>query len=68
MDCRIDESYNVKRNLGFKLHNVINSKEQTVINSVRDAFKGEDMQTQYTVLGYRIFIFINIILRLKWMN
>ena len=59
MDCRIDESYNVKRNLGFKLHNVINSKEQTVINSVRDAFKGEDMQTQYTVLGYRIDLYFH---------
>ena len=54
MDCRTDESYNLKRNLGFTIHNVINSKEQTVINSVKDAFEGEDMQTQYTVLGYRI--------------
>ena len=54
MDCRTDESCNLKRNLGFTLHGVINTKEQTVINSIKDAFEGEDMQTQYTVIGYRI--------------
>ena len=54
MDCRTDESCNLKRNLGFTLHDVINTKEQTVINSIKDAFEGEDMQTQYTVLNYRI--------------
>ena len=36
MDCRTDKSYSLKKNLGFKLHNVINSKEQTVINSIKD--------------------------------
>ena len=50
MDCRTDESCNLKKNLGFTLHDVINTKEQTVINSIKDAFEGEDMQTQYTVL------------------
>ena len=54
MDCRTDESCNLKRNLGFRLHDVINTKEQTVINSIKDAFEGEDMQTQYTVIGYKI--------------
>ena len=28
IDCRTDESCNVKRNLGFRLHDVINTKEQ----------------------------------------
>ena len=64
MDCTTDESCNLRRNLGLRLHDVINTKEKTVINSIKDAFKGENMQTQYTVLGYRlIFIFININLR-----
>ena len=35
MDCRADGSCNLKRNLGFTLNDVINSKEQTVINSVK---------------------------------
>ena len=31
MDCRTDESCNLKRNLGFKLHDGINMKEQTIL-------------------------------------
>ena len=59
MDCRTDESCNLKRNLGFTLHDVINTKEQTVINSIKDAFEEENMQTQYTVLGYRIDLYFH---------
>ena len=59
MDCRTDKSCNLKRNLGFTLHDVINTKEQTVINSIKDAFEGEDMQTQYTVIGYRIDLYFH---------
>ena len=33
---------------------MINTKEQTVLKSIKDAFEKEDMQTQYTVVGYRI--------------
>ena len=54
MDCRTDESCSLKRNLGFNLPDVINTKEQTVLRSIKDAFEGEDMQTQYTVIDYRI--------------
>ena len=46
MDCRTDESCNLKRNLGFTLHDVSNTKEQTITNSMKDVFEGEDMQTQ----------------------
>ena len=53
-DCRTNESCIFKRNLGFTLHDVINTKEQTVINSIKDAFEEENMLTQYTILGYRI--------------
>ena len=59
MDCRTDESCNLKRNLRFTLHDVINTKEQTVTNSIKDAFEGENMQTQYTVLGYRIDLYFH---------
>ena len=56
MYCRTDESCNLKRNLGFKLHDVINTKKQTIINSI----KGENMQTQYTVvLNYRIDLYFH---------
>ena len=53
MDCRADESCNLKRNIGLRLRDVINTKEQTAINLIKDAFEGGNMQTQYRVLGYR---------------
>ena len=43
IDCRANKSCNLKRNLGFTLKDVINTKKQTVINSKKDAFEGEDM-------------------------
>ena len=48
-----------KRNLGFKLHDVINTKEQTVLESIRNTFEGEDMQTQYSTLDYRIYLYFH---------
>ena len=59
MDCRTDETCSLKRNLGFNLHDVINTKEQTILRSIKDAFEGEDMQTQYTVIGYRIDLYFH---------
>ena len=44
MDRRTDKSCNLKRNLGYNLHDVINTKEQTVLKSIIDAFEGEGMQ------------------------
>ena len=59
MDCRTDESCNLKIILGFKLHDVINTKEQTVLKSIKDSFEGEDMQTQYSFLGQRIDLYFH---------
>ena len=59
MDCRTDKSCSLKKNLGFKLHDVINTKEQTIINSIKDACEGENIQTQYSVLDYRIDIYFH---------
>ena len=38
---------------------MINTKEQTIINSVKDMFEGENIQTQYSVLGYRIDLYFH---------
>ena len=59
MDCRIDESCNFLKKLGFRIHDVINTKEQTVIRAIKDAFEGENMQPQYTVLCYRIDLYFH---------
>ena len=40
----------------MKLHDVINCKE---LESIKDEFEGEHMQTQYTVIGYRIDIYFH---------
>ena len=48
-----------QKNLGFKLHDVIDTKEQTIIKSIKDAFERENIQTQYHVLGYRIDVYFH---------
>ena len=58
MDFRTNEPCSLKRNLGFNLNDVINTKEQAVLRSIKDAFE-EDMQTQYTVIGYRIDLYFH---------
>ena len=58
-DCRADELCNLKKDLRFRLHDVINAKKQVVINSIKDAFEGENMQTSYSVLGYRIDLYFH---------
>ena len=59
MDCRTDESWSLKRNLGFNFHDVVNTKEQTVLKSIKDAFEGEYMQTQHTFIGYGIDLYFH---------
>ena len=59
MDCRTDKSCSFKKNLGFKSYDMINTKEQIIINSIKDTFEGENMQTQYSVLGYRIDLYFH---------
>ena len=38
---------------------MINTKEQTIKNSIKDAFEGENIQTQYSVLGDRIDLYFH---------
>ena len=57
--CRTRVSCKFKKSLGFKLHGVINRKEQTVLESKKDAFEGENMKTQYSVLGYKIDLYFH---------
>ena len=59
MDCRTVESCKFKKKFGFKVHDVINTKEQTVISAIKDVFEGENMQTQYSVLSYRIDLYFH---------
>ena len=38
---------------------MINTKKQTIINSVKDTFEGENIQAQYSVLSYRIDLYFH---------
>ena len=49
----------ILKNLRFTLHDVINNKEQSVINSIKDAFEGENMRSQYSLLSYRIDLYFH---------
>ena len=59
MQSRLSDSKTIKcrTDLGFNQINLILKKEQSVIESIKDAFKGEDIRIQYTVLGYRIDLY-----------
>ena len=40
--------------INSNLHDVISSKGQAVLEAIKEAFEGKNMQTQYNVLSYRI--------------
>ena len=49
----------LKRNLGFKLHDFISTKKQIVLESIKNAFEGEYMQTQCIAYGNRIDLYFH---------
>ena len=59
MEFRTDKSCSLKKDLGFKSYDVINTKEQTLINAIKDIFEGKNIQTQFSVLGYRINLYFH---------
>ena len=61
MWSRLPDSKTIKfrTDLGLNQISLILKKEQSVLESIKDAFKGEDMQTQYTVVGYRIDLYFH---------
>ena len=59
MNSKAVESCDLKRRLGFNLHDVINSKQQTVLRAIKDAFEGKNMQTEYSVLSCRIYFYFH---------
>ena len=53
MYCRVStpKSIEFKSKLGFNQYEITLTKEKSVLKSVIGAFEGENMQTQYNVLG-----------------
>ena len=61
MHCRIStpKSIEFRSRIGFNQCDITLNKEQSVLKSVMDGFEGENMQTQYSVLGYRIYLYFH---------
>ena len=61
MHCRVSTSKTIefKSKLGFNQYDITLTKEQSVLRSIMDAFEGENMQTQYSVLGYKIDLYFH---------
>ena len=49
MNCRTTAAHKFRTRLGFKQYAVI-----SVLTKIKGSFEGENRQTQYRVLGYRI--------------
>ena len=59
MDSRAPTAIEFRSKLGFKQHNIMLRRGQSVLRSVMDAFEREDMQTQYSVLKKRIDLYFH---------
>ena len=45
--------------LGFKEYDIMNLTEKIALDSIKNAFEGENIQTHYRVLGYEIDIYFH---------
>ena len=57
MDCRTISAHIFRTRLEFKQYDVILTKEKSVLKKIMSSFEGENMQTQYNVLGNRIYLY-----------
>ena len=57
MDCRTTSADKFGTRLRFKQYDVILTNEQSVATKVMRSFEGENIQTQYNVLSYRIDLY-----------
>ena len=54
MDCRTTPAHKFMTRLGFKKYDVNLTEEQSVLAKIKSLLEGGNMQTHYSVLGYRI--------------
>ena len=59
MDCETTVTNKFRKRLGFKQYDVIFTKEQSVITKIMSLFEGENMQTQYKILSYKIDLYLD---------
>ena len=54
MDCKTIAALKFTIRLVLKQYDVISEAEQSVLTKIKSSFEGENMQTQYSMLDYRI--------------
>ena len=61
MHCRVSTQKTIefRSKLAFSHYYITLTKEQSLLKSVMDAFEGEYMQTQNSVLGYRFGLYVH---------
>ena len=59
MDWRTTPAHKSRIRLGFKRYNIILTKEQSVLTKIMSSFEGENIQTQYNALNYRIDLYFH---------
>ena len=59
MDCRAPTATELRSKLEFKQYVITLTKEHSVLRSLMDAFEGENMQTQCSVLSCRIDLYFH---------
>ena len=57
MICTTTAAHKFRITIVFKQYDVILTKEQSVLTKMKSSFEREKMQTQYSVLGYRIGLY-----------
>ena len=60
MDCRTTSAHKFRTILGFRQHNAILTKQQSVVTNIMSSFEGENMQTKYNILSYRIDLYFHV--------
>ena len=56
---KIIMDYRTVKGLNYTMLLKNNTKEQAIINSIKDTFQGENIQTQYSALGYIINLYFH---------
>ena len=56
LHCRSPTVIEFRSRLGFNQYDITLAKEQSVLKLIMDTFEEENMQTQYSVLGYKIYL------------
>ena len=59
MDCRTMLAHRFRTRLGFKQYDVILTKQQSVLTKIVNSFEGENMETQNSILSYKIDLYFH---------